>query len=82
MVPCLLTVEQKQQIIQRAVWNCLRDLISTRSLISKRWSKGFGSNEEVLAATEACFEAKGKSFYEKGIESLEEKKGWNDYIAM
>ena len=38
------------------------------------------SDYEVIAATEAYFEVKDKSFYKKGIESLE-KRG-NDCIAM
>ena len=42
--------------------------------------KRFSSADEVIAATEACFEAKDKSFYKKGIESLE--KRWNDCIAI
>ena len=42
--------------------------------------KRFNSDDEVIAATEAYFEAKDKSFYKKGIESL--KKCWNDFIAM
>ena len=42
--------------------------------------KRFSSDDEVIAATEAYFEAKDKSFYKKGIESLE--KRWNDCIAM
>ena len=42
--------------------------------------KRFSSDDEVIAATEAYFEAKDKSFYKKGIESLE--KRWNDYIAI
>ena len=33
--------------------------------------KRFGSNKEVISETEAYFEAKDKSFYKKGIESLE-----------
>ena len=37
--------------------------------------KRFGSNKELIAETEAYFEAKDKSFYEKGIEMLEER--WN-----
>ena len=40
--------------------------------------KRFSSDDEVIAATEAYFEAKDKSFYKKGIESLE--KRWNDYV--
>lgn len=40
----------------------------------------FGSDDEIIAATEAYFEAKDKSFYKKGIESLE--KRWNDCIAI
>ena len=32
--------------------------------------KRFGSNEEVIAETEAYFKAKDKSFYKKGIEML------------
>ena len=42
--------------------------------------KRFISDDEVIAATEAYFEAKDKSFYKKGIESFE--KRWNDCIAM
>ena len=42
--------------------------------------KRFGSNEEVIAETEAYFEAKDKSFYKHGIEKLE--KRWNDCIAL
>ena len=40
----------------------------------------FSSDDEVIAATEAYFEAKDKSFYKKGIESLE--KRLNDCIAV
>ena len=32
--------------------------------------KRFGSNEEVIAETEAYFKSKGESFYKKGIEKL------------
>ena len=42
--------------------------------------KRFSSNNEVIAATEAYFQAKDKSFYKKGIESL--KKRWNNCIDM
>ena len=42
--------------------------------------KRFSSDDEIIAATEPYFEAKGKSFYKKCIESLE--KRWNDCIAM
>ena len=35
----------------------------------------FDSNKEVVAETEAYFEAKDKSFYKNGIEMLE--KRWN-----
>ena len=42
--------------------------------------KRFSSDDEVIAATEAYFEAKDKSIYKKGIESSE--KRWNDCIAM
>ena len=42
--------------------------------------KRFGSNEEVIAETEAYFEAEDKSFYKHGIEKLE--KRWNDCIAL
>ena len=38
--------------------------------------KIFGSNKEVIAKTEAYFEAKIKSLYKKGIEMLE--KRWNN----
>ena len=43
-------------------------------------SKRFSSDDEVIAATDAYFEAKDKSFYKKGIEGLE--KRWNDCITM
>ena len=36
--------------------------------------KRFGSNEEVIAETEAYFEVKDKSFYKHGIEKLEHLK--------
>ena len=42
--------------------------------------KRFGWNEEVIAETEAYFEAKDKSFYKHSIEKLE--KIWNDCIAL
>ena len=41
--------------------------------------KRFGSNEEVIAETEAYFEAKDKSLYKKGIEMLE--KRWNECVT-
>ena len=40
--------------------------------------KRFGSNEEVVARTEAYSEAKDKSFYKKSIEML--KNRWNKSI--
>ena len=40
----------------------------------------FDSNEEVIAETEAYFEAKDKSFYKKGIEMLE--KCGNECITL
>ena len=40
----------------------------------------FGSNEEVISETEACFEAKDKLFYKNSIELLE--KHWNQCIAL
>ena len=39
-----------------------------------------GSNEEVISVTNVCFEAKDKSFYEKGIKLLE--KHWNQCITL
>ena len=42
--------------------------------------KTFGSNEEVILETEAYFEAKDKSFYQKGIELLE--KHCNQCITL
>ena len=42
--------------------------------------KRFVSNKEVIAKTEAYFEAKDKSFYRKGIEILE--KRWNECITL
>ena len=35
--------------------------------------KRFGSNEEMIAGTEAYFEAKDKSFYKSGIEMLRQR---------
>ena len=35
--------------------------------------KKFGSNDEVIAETEAYFESKNESFYKKGIEKLEKR---------
>ena len=37
--------------------------------------KIFSSNEEVIAETEAYFEAKDKSFYKHGIEKLQKRVG-------
>ena len=45
-----------------------------------RHVKRFDSNKEVIAETDACFEAKDKSFYKKGIEILE--KRWNEFITL
>ena len=42
--------------------------------------KRFGFNEEVIAETQAYFEAKDKSFYKKGMEMLE--KRWNECITF
>ena len=42
--------------------------------------KKFRTNEEVIAETEAYFEAKDKSFYKSGIEMLE--RPWNDYVTL
>lgn len=42
--------------------------------------KKFRSNEEVIAETEAYFEAKDKSFYKSGIEMLERR--WNDCVVL
>ena len=42
--------------------------------------KRFGSDKEVIAETEAYFEAKDKLFYKHGIEKLE--KRWNDCFAL
>ena len=42
--------------------------------------KRFGSNEEVIAETEAYFESKDESVYKKGIEKLE--KRWNECITL
>ena len=40
----------------------------------------FGSNEEVIAETEAYFDSKDESFYKKGIEKFE--KRWNECITL
>ena len=42
--------------------------------------KRFGSNEEVIAETEAYFEAKDKSLCKKDIEILE--KRWNECVTL
>ena len=42
--------------------------------------KRFGSNEKVIAETEAYFEAKDNLCSKKGIEML--KKCWNKYITL
>ena len=42
--------------------------------------KRFGSNEEVISETEACFEVKDKLFHTNGIELLE--KYWNQCITL
>ena len=42
--------------------------------------KGFGSNEEVIAETEAYFETKNELFYKKGIGKLE--KHWYECITL
>ena len=49
-------------------------------LIKMLQGKRFGSNEEVIAETEAYFESKGESFYKKNIEKLE--KRWNECITL
>lgn len=42
--------------------------------------KKYGSNEEVIAETEAYFESKDKPFYKRGIEMLERR--WTDCITL
>ena len=42
--------------------------------------KRIGSNEEVIAETEAYFESKDESSYKKGIKKLE--KRWNECITL
>ena len=42
--------------------------------------KRFGSNEKVIAETEAYFESKDESFYKEGIENAE--KRWNECITL
>ncbi|KAF8785127.1 Histone-lysine N-methyltransferase SETMAR like protein [Argiope bruennichi] len=42
--------------------------------------KKFGSNEKMIAETEAYSESKDKSFYMKDIEKLEER--WNECITL
>ena len=42
--------------------------------------KRLGFNEKVIAESEAYFQAKNKSSYNKGIEMLE--KRWNEYITL
>ena len=43
--------------------------------------KRFGSNEKVIAETEAYFKSKDESFYNKGIEKLE-KRLWLKRISF
>ena len=40
----------------------------------------FGSNEEVIAKTEAYFESKDELFHKEGVEKLE--KRWNACITL
>ena len=42
--------------------------------------KKFNTNEEVIAETEANFEAKDKSFYKEGVETLERR--WTGCITL
>lgn len=42
--------------------------------------KKFSANEEVIAETEAYFEAKDKSYYKNGIKKLEDR--YNRCIAL
>ena len=42
--------------------------------------KRFGSNEEVIAETEAYFESKYESFNKKGIEKLDNR--WNKSLTL
>ena len=42
--------------------------------------KRFGFNEEVITETEACYEAKDKSLYKKGMEMLEKRR--NECITL
>ena len=42
--------------------------------------KRFGSNEEVMAETEAYFESKDESLRKKGIEKLQ--KHWNECFTL
>ena len=42
--------------------------------------KKFGSDEEVIAETEAYFKSKDDTFYKKGIEKVE--KRWNECITL
>ena len=56
------------------------DLVQSKYLKRMLQGKRFGSYEEVIAKTEAYFEAKDKSFYKKGIKLLD--KHWNQCITL
>nr|XP_042912547.1 protein GVQW3-like [Parasteatoda tepidariorum] len=89
-VPRLLSMEQKQQRVDDSE-SCLSLFTRNKKDLapSDYWlfadlkkvlqGKRFGSNE-VIAETEAYFEAKDNFFYKHGIEKLE--KRWNDCITL
>ena len=58
------------KIMNRVISRSPIDYYLFASLKRMFQGKRFGSNEEVIAETEAYFEAKNKSFYKKGIEML------------
>ena len=82
--------ENKGKIKQVALWIATATPVLARFSPSDYWlfadlkkmlqGKKFGSNQEVIAETEAYFEAKDRSFYKHGIEKLE--KRWNDCITL
>ncbi|EGI57375.1 FLJ37770-like protein [Acromyrmex echinatior] len=75
-VPRLLIIDQKQQRVDDSTVG-LALLQRNRADFFRRfvtWMKrGFTSNEEVIAETEAYFEGLDVSYYRKGIEMLENR---------
>ena len=86
--PCresIATIAKIHELHPELLLNYSPDLVSSEYWLFselKRMNQGktFVSNEDVTLETEAYFETKDKSFYEKGIGLLE--KRWNQYIPQ